>query len=198
MLTRTLGAWVVVAALGLIGGCGAPFLHSAAEGGTGVVDSGIAGEWVTSGQTTTRVTIREGVGGRYLATLTVHDKGEFKTSLGVDLTLNDIGNARYADLFLSREDRDHMVQTYGFLAVPVHQTVKLRREGDELRVWQFDGRWLERNAVNEGFASDRMVVGGGEMTVVTAPTDQVRASIAKNGDKAEVFGEPLLFRRVGK
>lgn len=76
----------------------------------------------------------DGAGGPYMVALTVQHEGESKTSLTLELTLTEIDGPRYADLFLARAERDRLVGTYGFLAVPVHQVMKLSRDGDELRV----------------------------------------------------------------
>ena len=196
---------LVIAASGVIAGCGTPFLHSASGNGPLIRDPGLAGERTTAGAPTTHAVIHDpkdsagggGDGGPYVVALTVQHDGESKTSLTLDLTLTEIGGARYADLFLARAERDRLVGTYGFLAVPVHQVIKISRDGDELRVWSFNGSWLEGTAQGGMFSHDRITVGGGEVEMVTAPTDKVRELIARHGNDGAAFAEPLVFRRSG-
>jgi hypothetical protein len=189
---------VAAVGLGLAGGCGAPFLHPAVMPGSTAWDPGLVGEWTSAGETVVRAVISEKSEGAYSAALTIHHKGEFKSSIELDVSLTDIGDARFADLFLARGERDKLVGTYGFLVMPVHQVMKLARDGDHLRVWSFDGDWLERHAGGNGFTSDRLVVGGGEIAVLTAPTAQVRAWIAKNAGNPGAFDPPTEFARVAR
>lgn len=189
---------LLMAVAGTIAGCGSPFLHSAAGSGPAIQDDGLTGEWTKIGPTTIHANISEPSEGAgiYSVGLSVQDAGELKTSLSLELTLTEIGGNRYADLFLARADRDRLVETYGFLAVPVHQVMKISRTGDELHVWSFNGSWLEGTAQEGKFSHDRITVGGGEVQMVTAPTDQVRQLIARRGNDATAFGEPMVFRRV--
>lgn len=195
---------LVLATAGLIAGCGTTFLHSASGPEAAIRDPGLAGEWTTTGPTITHAVIGEpreragasGDGGSYMVAITVQHEGETKTSLALELTLTEIGGARYADLFLARSERDRLVGTYGFLAVPVHQVMKVSREDDELRVWTFNGSWLEGTANGGMFSHDRITIGGGEVELVTAPTDQLRELIARHGNDAAAFGDPMVFRRV--
>ncbi len=187
---------ILSSASAMLAGCGSPFLHPAATGGAPVHDAGLAGEWATDGPTVSRVLVREDEG-RYDVSLTVRHEGETRTSLELDLSLTDIGGARYADLFLDESERDRLVGTYGFLVVPVHQTVRIARAENELRVWFFDGAWLERKARAGALSDDRVVIGHDAVTLVTAPAEEVRAFIARHAGEPGAFGEPVLFRRVG-
>lgn len=191
-----------VAGLVGVGGCGAPFLHGPSLADAPAVrDDGLVGQWTMTGDTTTHATIveRPTGGNAYAVSLDVHYKGEFKAAVTLELVLTDIDGGRYADLFLARPERDKLVATYGLLVVPVHQVMRFQRTGDELRVWPFDGAWLERNASvggEGGFSSDRLVIGGSETAVLTAPSGQVRAFIAKYGQDPRAFGDPFVFRRA--
>ncbi|MEK6702615.1 MAG: hypothetical protein AABZ53_10145 [Planctomycetota bacterium] len=189
---------VIVAAFAFAGGCNTPFLHTAAAPGAVIQDAGLVGEWVSTGPTTSRAVIDQPVNGAYPVALTVQSGVKSATSLSLELTLTEIGGARYADLFLARADRDQLVQRYGFLAIPVHQIMKVSRDGSELKVWTFDGAWLEKSARGETFAHDRVPVGGTEVAMVTATTEQVRDLIARLGDDTKAFGEAMVFRRVVK
>lgn len=195
--TRTM---TIVAALCLsVGaGCSTPFLNSAVSSHAVVQDSGLAGEWIASGATTTRAIITEAPNGRYSVSMTVHHQGEFKTALNVDVALTNIGKDTYWDVFLARTERDKLVNTYGFLAVPVHQVMKVTRIGDELRVWNFDAAWLDSMAQREKVASNHVSLGGGEVSMVTATTDQVRDIILRHAHDPAAFEEPMIFRRMQK
>jgi hypothetical protein len=191
---------LVVAANCLLGGCGSPFLHTHAAPGEMTTDPGLVGQWVTlpsnPTQTSAVISSPEKPGSPYLASLVVHHKGEFKTALGVELTLTDIAHARYADLLLAKPDRERMVGQYGFLALPVHQVLKLERKGDVLRVWMFNGDWLASHPHAAGVTTDTVPIGGGTIAFVSASTDRVRELLAEHGDDAGVFAEPVVFRRV--
>lgn len=178
-----------------VGGCGSPFLHSAASSGASVRDPGLVGEWVTRDDTVARAVI-DSAGDQYTVSLTVHHKGEFKSALKLELNLTDIGEARYADLFLSRDDRDKLVGTYGFLAVPVHQVMKLSRSGNELRVWTFDGSWLEGQTKAGLIGQERVTVGGDSTIMITGSTEAIRQMLAKYGNDPKAFDDPMIFYRV--
>lgn len=200
MVRQLLGiTTAVLVALGTTG-CGSPFLHPAASASTS--DPGLVGEWATVQPMEIRASIatpRSGSAGTgYTVALTVHDHGEFKTAMSMDLVLTDIDEGRYMDLSLSRPERDKLVGTYGFLVVPVHQVMKVTREGDTLTVWPFRGDWLEEHAASAAFSHDRVAVGGGDVAMVTAPTERVRELLARCGKDSRAFSDPIVFRRVGR
>lgn len=176
-------------------GCGAPFMQPLATSGETVRDSGLAGEWLSEGDTVCRATITETSEGPYKASLDVHYKGQPKTTLQLDLSVVETGSNRYVDLFLAKEEREKLVNEYGFLALPVHQIMKMSRQDDVLRVWTFDERWLGKQAAAASLPHDRFAIGGGEITVITAPKEQVRQLIAGEEQPGE-FGEPIVFHRV--
>jgi hypothetical protein len=197
-------AWML-AALGVIAvsalaGCGTPLMHPAATGATALADEGLPGEWSSAEGTEIRAVILAPESGAapYRVTLTVRDGKDVDTTFPVELTLTQIGANRYADLFLARPERDALVQRYGFLVLPVHQVLKVSREGDTLRVWPFRGDWLEERSGAEQFAHDTVVIGGGEAQVVTARTDRLRELLARHGDEARAFGDPITLRRTGR
>jgi len=176
-------------------GCAPAFLHSAALPGRPVSDPGLVGEWVTSGDTVTRATVSESEDpGMYRVALTIHHKGEFKSALTLDLTLAGSESATFVDLFLAKPEREKLVGAYGFLVLPVHQVMKIARERNEVRLWPFNEQWLQREG--ESYPSERMAIGGGETTVVTAPSEQVRDLLERHADDPNAFGDPIVFRRV--
>jgi hypothetical protein len=181
-------------ALGL-SGCGAPFLHSAPMADA-VTDESIVGKWAAAEPMELDAVISATQGAPYSLSLTARDKGVLKTSLSIDLTLCRIGDGTYADLFLARPERDRVVETYGFLAVPVHQIMKISIGSDTLTVWRFRGEWLADAAQATPFSHDRVAVGGGEVAIVTAPTPQIRELLAQHGNDPSAFGDPIVFRRV--
>lgn len=185
-----------------LGGCGTPSVHTAAPLGETVRDDGIVGEWATS-DPAAATQIRAIITGPtapttdvYPLSLTLHHEGKFKTSLNLEMRLTEIGRARYADLFLARSERDKIVETYGFLAVPVHQVLKIAREGDELRAWPFDGSWLERSDAATRVSRERIVVGGGEILLITAPSEELRKLLALHGKDVKAFGDPITLGRL--
>lgn len=197
MIMRTLLPALVCAALA---GCGSPMIHTSTGSGQAITDPGLAGEWAAAEPLRMEAVIAadEARSPAYTASLTVYDEGEVRSSLGLELTLTEIGGAAYADLFLGRGDRDALVGRYGFLAVPVHQLVKVDRDGDTLVVRPFRGEWVDDRTRSAGFTHDRVAVGGGEVVLVTARTEQLREFIAKNANNPAAFGDPIVFRRVGK
>jgi len=173
-------------------------LHPAATPAQAVRDDGLAGAWVTADagdDTQVFALIAEPATGSsaYLVSLTVYYEGQFQSALGVEATLTDVGEARYAGLFLDRAERDRLVGHYGFLAVPAHQVCKLQREGDELRLWWLQESWLQ-GAGAPGPGGDRIVVGEGEVTMLTATTDEIRSLLARTDESA--FGAQMTLRRM--
>lgn len=199
-MCRMMIACMVAAGLTGAGGCGSPTVHPASTSGALVADPGIVGEWAASEPLGMRAVIEavatDAKGPSYAASLTVHDKGEFKAAMGLELTLTEVGASRYADLFLARADRDKLVGTYGFLAVPVHQVMKIDRDGDTLTVRSFRGDWLEGHSDGDQLAHERVGVGGGDVVMITAPTDQLRDLLARHADDPQAFGDPIVFHRI--
>jgi hypothetical protein len=132
----------------------------------------------------------------YTLSLTVYNDQRVQAALTIDLLLTDVGKTRYADLFLSRPERDKLVGEYGFLAVPVHQVMKITRDGDTLTVWPFHSDWLEDRTTSAAFSHDRVTIGGGDVSVVTASTDQIRELLARYGADAKAFSDPIQFHRA--
>jgi hypothetical protein len=181
-----------------LGACGSPALHSAATSGTLIADPEVVGAWATDEPLQIRAVISPAGSDAkgYTASLTVHNKGEFKTALNLDLLLTEIGSARYADLFLAQPERDKLVNNYGFLIVPVHQVMKLERDGNTLTVRPFRGDWLETHTDGQPGSHDRVAVGGGEVLMITAPTERLRDLLARHADDPRAFGDPIVFHRA--
>jgi hypothetical protein len=193
---QTLGRVVVAGALCGMCGCGSPFLHPAAT--SGVADAGLVGEWVSSDPEIRAVIAPsdgEHAAGKYGVGLTVYDDGEHRADLSLELTLFEADGTRYADLFLSRTERDELVNAYGFLVVPVHQIMKVVRERDSLTVWSFRGDWLEETVSSGSFAYERVAIGGSDIVMVTAPTERIKALLARHSEDDRLFGAPIVFRR---
>ncbi len=199
-MIRQLIACTLLAAAAVLSACGSPFLHSPSADSITATDPGIIGEWVTTDPMEMHARITppapDSIGRSYSALLTVHDKGTLQTTLSLELAMMEIANARYADLFLSRPERDKLVGAYGFLVVPVHQVMKIVRDADTLTVWPFRGDWLESSAQGSTFSHDRVTVGGGEVAIVTAPTGHIRDLLSRHADDPRAFGDPIVFRRV--
>lgn len=191
-----MSAAMTIVSIGGLPGCGSPFLHTASTSDQAISDPRLIGEWTTDDEHPTRARIMEPQPTRYVLELTVHHEKDPPTRLALDLTLTRIGNDQYADLFLSREERDRLVKNYGFLVVPVHQVMKIAPGVEEMQVWSFDGSWLEQTAKRGGWTHDRVALGGGESVMIAGSTSQVRELIRKHGEDPRAFGEPIVFRRV--
>ena len=191
--------FVAVLSVAALAGCGSPFLHPASTGAS-LSDPGLIGEWVTSDDISVRAVVSgepsEAADRPYSVTLTVRDKGDPKTTLTVDCTLTEINGSRYADLFLAQPERDNLVGAYGFLVLPVHQIMRVARDGDRLTVWSFRGDWLDDRAYAGVVAHDRVTVGGGSVAVVTSSTERIRDLLARHGQDPKAFGDPIVFQRV--
>jgi hypothetical protein len=185
---------LAIALIAGLTGCGSPMLSPAAT--ESLRDPGLAGEWAAADPMEIRAAISpaDQVGGPYVVALTVHDHGEFRTALRLELIMTEVGGTRYADLFLARSERDKLVGSHGFLVVPVHQVMRAARDGDTLTVWPFRG-----DGTGDGSSpSQRVTVGAGEVSLVTASTDRIRETLARHGGEAGSFGDPIVFQRVGR
>lgn len=194
------GVGFAVGVLGLTSGCGAPFLHSPLVGADPALDPGLAGEWAASEPVALRAIVRtrEGEPGSYTGHLiATSESGETAADVTVDIQLAEIGGGLYADLFLARPARDRLVESYGFLAVPVHQVVRLEREGDTLTARAIQGDWLEGHVAGDAFGHERVAVGGGEVVLITARSGAARRLIERHADEPGALGEPIVLRRVG-
>ncbi|MCE2652841.1 MAG: hypothetical protein ACK51N_03965 [bacterium] len=196
ILSVTLALTLSGAAACSLAGCSSPSLQGLTPAQSLVEDPGLTGEWVTEGRTVTRVTISPGAGRSYRGTLTVAHDGEFKTGLDVEIRLTDIDSQRYADLYLAKAERDRLIGRYGFLVLPVHQFMALERQGDTIRVWTFNSDWLRRAADAERFPCVGLPLGEGDVPVITADVDAMRAFLARRGRDPGARADPLIFRRV--
>lgn len=201
MMRRVMTAFgaIVMASLS---GCGSATLQPAFHGGTAVSDPEIVGEWAAEAPLQVRAMIRpadtDGGAASYPVSLTVHEKGEFRAAMSLDLTLTQIESTRFADLFLARSNRDKLVGMYGFLAVPVHQIMKIERDGDTMTLRSFRVNRLEGLADAAPIWHERVVVGGGVVEMVTVRTKALRELLARNAGNAAAFADPIVFRRVGR
>lgn len=199
-MRRIIGFCALAAVMSGSPGCGSPMLHPASTPETRVADPGIVGEWTASEPMRIHAVIDAAPPGAdgpaYTASLTIHDKGEFRTAIGLDVSLTMIGASRFVDLFLARPDRDRLVNTYGFLVVPVHQVMKFDRDADTLTVRPFRGDWLESQAEGAAAPHDRVAVGGGEVVMMTATTERLREFLLRHADDPRAFGDPVVFHRV--
>ncbi len=203
MLSRMFAcAGCVSAALWLVG-CGSAVMRPAGDPPVGVVvhDPGLVGEWATkdpADSTQVRAIIRADAGGdlgMFLGSVVVHHDGQFKAATPVEITLTEIAGTRYLDLFLARSERDRLVTSVGFLVVPVHQFLKVERLGDELTLWMLNADTLERPAAVEGVGIQRVSVGGGHISMLSADSPRLHALLAKHGGDDGAFHRPVVLRR---
>jgi hypothetical protein len=186
-----------VAALAVIfWGCSVPSVQPLYGPDSLLPDAGLVGEWVSEGPTVTRVGVSEGSDGRYRGALAVHHEGELKTVLNLELSVTQIGEDRYVDLYLAKPDREGLAARYGFLALPVHQFMMTHREGDVLRVWAFDPNWLKRAAADHAFACEILPIGGQSIAVVTADSGTFREFLREHAHDPGSLLSPMVFHRL--
>lgn len=199
MKSRCLAVAISIVGILAAAGCGLPFLHPAATVSTS--DPGLVGEWATKDAMPMKAVIGptnpDSVDNAYAVMLTVQEGGKLKTALNLDLKLTDIEGTRYADIFLARPEREKLVGSYGFLVLPVHQVMKVAREGDSLTVWTFRGDWVEDNTTGAVFSHETVTVGNGQVSLATAPTRSIRELLAQHGSDPGAFSKPIVFHRVG-
>jgi hypothetical protein len=187
---------LAVALLVTLAACSVPSLRPLYAPETLVPDPGLVGEWATDGPTVTRVVVSEGPDGKYVGALTIHQDTALKTALGLELSLTQIGEDYYLDLFLAKADREAMAARYGFLALPVHQFVMVKRENGELRVWMLHPDWIQRAASENAFATEILPIGGHEIAVITADSGSFREFLREHAHDPGALTAPILFRRV--
>jgi hypothetical protein len=185
-----------MAALLALGGCAAPSLRPLTGPESLVQDAGLVGEWVTEGPTVARVVVTEGEDGRYLGALTIHHKGEFKTALELEISLTQIGEDRFIDLYLTKRNRQALAAQYGFLALPVHQFMMLERAEDVLRVWTFDSEWIRPAAAERACASEVLPIAGRDIAVITADADELAAFLREHAHDPGSLSPPMVLHRV--
>jgi hypothetical protein len=188
---------VACAYAAIVCGCASPSLHPLYGPETLTEDPGLVGEWATEGPTVTRIVVTEAADGRYHGALTIRRGTETRASVGLELALTDIGEDRYVDLFLARADRETLAGHYGFLALPVHQFMMLRRDDNKLRVWAFNADWMRRAGAENRFACEVLPVAGQEMAVVTATTSSMQQFIERHAHDTNALNPPMVFHRVG-
>lgn len=177
-------------------GCAAPSLHALAAPEPLIQDPGLVGEWISEGPAVTRVVLMPATGGKYTGVLSVQRHSELSTGLTLDVALTQIGADRHVDLSLAASERERLVARYGFLVLPVHQFMMIRRESDQLYVWTFSPDWIRGAGGEARFACDVLPIGGGEVAVITAHTDSIREFLLKHAHDDGALSPPMVFRRV--
>jgi hypothetical protein len=187
-------AWVAVLA-----GCSTPSLGPIATTSTAVSDPGILGTWTTESPWPMTATVSAQAGDTYMLDLTVTPRDGSPVRRRIDLKLVDIGKHRYADLYLEHLDRDGLFGTYGHLAIPVHQIMKLERTGNTLKAAPIDQAWLEKAVgdAKSGVSHQRVPAAGGEFLILTASPAEIQRFLASHADDARAFPSPYIFQRSG-
>jgi hypothetical protein len=176
--------------------CSTPSIHPLYAPESLVQDPGLVGEWATDGPTVTRVVVSESADGKYLGALTVYQNADLKTGLDLEVSLTQIGEDHYVDLYLAKADREALVARYGFLALPVHQFMMIQREDDVLRVWTFNADWIQRAGSENAFASEILPIGGHDIAVITADSGSLNGFLRKHAHDPGALSPPMVFRRV--
>jgi hypothetical protein len=144
----------------------------------------------------TRVVVSEHPDGKYLGALTVHDEAELKTGMSLEVSLTQIGEDHYVDLYLAKRDREMLAARYGFLALPVHQFMMIERRDDVLRVWMFNADWIRRAASQNAFACEILPIAGQEIAVITGDSGSLNGFLREHAHDPGALSRPLVFRRV--
>jgi hypothetical protein len=181
----------------ILSACSVPSLRALYGPESLVQDPGAVGEWVTDGPTIARVVVNEGSDGTYLGALTIHKDGELKASLSLELSLTQIGEDRYVDLYLPKAEREALAARYGFLALPVHQFMMVERDDDVLRVWMFNAEWIRRSAAENAFACEILPIAGRDIAVITADSGSLSGFLREHAHDEGALLPPMVFRRVG-
>ena len=174
--------------------CSSPSLQPLAGPESLVSDPGLVGTWAMDPPNQTRVVVTQGADGRYVGALDVQNAGR-TTSLMLDVSLTQIGNDQYVDLYLAKSERDALAGRYGFLALPVHQFMMVERDGDELRVTSFKASWLKEAAASNAFAMEILPVAGQEMGVITADSGSLTEFLRIHARDAGATMPAMVFRR---
>jgi hypothetical protein len=174
--------------------CSSPSLQPLAGPESLVSDPGLVGTWATDPPNPTRVVVTNGTDGRYVGALSVQNAGQ-PIALMLDLSLTQIGDDQYVDLYLAKSEREALAERYGFLALPVHQFMMVKRDGDELRVTSFKAGWLKEAAASNAFALEVLPIGGHEIGVVTADSGTLTEFLRVHAHDAGATAPPLVFRR---
>lgn len=174
--------------------CSSPSLQPLAGPESLVSDPGLVGTWVMDPPHQMRVVVTEGKDGRYVGALDVQSAGG-TTSLILDLSLTEIGNDKYVDLYLAKSEREALAARYGFLALPVHQFMVLERDGDELRVTSFKAGWLKEAAATNAFAMEIVPIAGHEIGVITADSGTLTEFLRLHAHDPGAMAGPMVFRR---
>ena len=177
-------------------GCSAPSLQPLYVPGTLVQDPGLVGEWVTDGPTVARVVVSEGTDGNYHGALTIHRDGQLKAGLSLEVSLTEIGADRYVDLYLAKSERENLAARYGFLALPVHQFMMIKRDGDQATAWMFNAGWLRRAAADNAFACEVVPVAGQEIAVITADSGSLGEFLRVHAHDPGALLPAMVFRRM--
>ncbi len=175
--------------------CSSPSLQPLAGPESLVSDPGLVGTWAMGDPPNqTRAVVTQGADGRYVGALDVQN-ADRTTSLMLEVSLTQIGDDQYVDLYLAKSERDALAGRYGFLALPVHQFMMLRRDGDELRVTSFKAAWLKEEAASNAFAMEVVPVAGHEMGVITADSGSLTQFLRAHAHDAGATLAPMIFRR---
>lgn len=196
----------MIACVPMIAACSTPFVNSGVGAGQALSDPKVVGDWKPADaddEDSAVLHIEAAPGARdvYRVVLT-ECVGDKTRTLELEARLTELGGRKFADLFLAKSVREDLVGVYGGLAVPVHQMLKYTCDGDELKLWQLDSKQFEKLAAEAELTSTRVVIGGGSATgdgtlsMIVAPTEQIRKFLAAHADDEDIFDALDAYRRV--
>ena len=169
-MRQTLCAALFGAAL-FFSGCGDLIsLHGLYSVEDDVREPKLLGKWVNQDNLLTV----ERIGGYYEVTLQSKPGSE---STRFEMRLIDIAGVRFADLLPP--------ETIG------HMWLRVRLNGDELRVAFFDSEWLRQRIPVE----QADLVNHRKLAVLTAKTPELRALVAKYAAEPKAYDEEIVYQR---
>jgi hypothetical protein len=195
-MNRLLSSLAVVAAAVLVGGCSTPSLNPLASDEKVVEDAGLVGTWIPQedGKPSTEekyVITAEGDKGYTVKIVELEKKNAKAQEFGVKLV--QLGGERYIDLTLPKSAEKEL-EPYGTTVAPMHNILKVKREGDTLTVWPLDDDGLEK-ALKEGSVKLQFArYGREEKAVLTATTKELQAFFGGK-DAAKYFKDPGTMKR---
>ncbi len=185
--TAALLGSITLAMLGAASGCSTPSLSPIADQATSVREEGLVGEWKSDEYSATVSAPSDKA--LYKVAISSISDDEIRGSLNLELRATTLGDHHYLDLFLAKSERKKLVDQYGGLAIPTHQIMRYRLDGDTLTVWM-----LKEGSLPGTDGRTHIVYMDDEAEVLTAETAGLRKLIERAPEEA--FDGATEFKRV--
>lgn len=186
-------AWLVgsmvLCVLGVATGCSTPSLSPVADATTSVRDDGLLGEWRSEEYRATISAPSEKP--LYKVAVIALDDEEIKGAMNIEMRATKLGEHGYLDLFLAKSERRKLAQEYGGLAIPTHQIMRYKLDGDVLSLWLLSA---DEIAGGEGRTHIAYDDNDADAPVLIAETAALRKLVETAPDAA--FEPAAEFKRV--